>query len=139
MKAPTINQCLILTPTGDEFAPVRDFVAGLVSSGVSELPLEPAFKDQSSDWERILPLVENASLIVADITGNDPNVMYELGLAHGLKKQVLVLVQKGEGSVPSDLRGVFFYVYEPDNIAELESVIRHWVYGFARDLHTMAR
>jgi hypothetical protein len=139
MKAPTINQCLILTPTGDEFAPVRSFIEGLVSGTDNQYQFQPVFKDQSSDWERILPLVENSSLVVADITGNDPNIMYELGLAHGLKKQVLVLVRKGEGSVPSDLRGVFFYVYEPDNIAELESVIRHWVYGFARDLHTMAR
>jgi hypothetical protein len=139
MTSPISNQCLILTPPGDEFAPVRNFIVGTVSGSENDYPLKPVFKDQTSDWERILPLVEKSSLVVVDITGNDPNVMYELGLAHGLKKQVLVLVQKGEGSVPSDLRGVFFYVYEPGNIAELESVIRHWVYGFARDLHSMAR
>jgi hypothetical protein len=135
MKASISNQCLILTPTGEKFAPVRDFISGLVS----ETPIQPAFKDQSSDWESILPLVEKSSLVVVDITGNDPNTMYELGLAHGLRKQVIVLVQKEEGRVPSDLRGVLFYVYEPDNIAELKSVIRHWLYRFADDPYSMTR
>src|SRR4051812_42617257 len=107
MISPNNNQCLILTPPGGEFAKVRDFIAGLVSSE-SVHPFQPVFKDQAADWERILPLIEKSSLVVIDITGNDPNTMYELGLAHGLKKQALVLVQKGEGSVPSDLRGVFF-------------------------------
>jgi hypothetical protein len=124
MKASINNQCLILTPAGEKFALVRDFISGLMVG----TPIQPAFKDQSSDWESILPLIEKSSLVVVDITGNDPNTMYELGLAHGLRKQVIVLCQKGEGRVPSDLKGVLYYVYEPDNIAELKSVIQHWLF-----------
>ena len=46
-------------------------------------------------------------LAIADTTGNRPNVMYELGMAHGLAKNVVVLRstgEAGEGFSPFDVR-----------------------------------
>jgi hypothetical protein len=37
-----------------------------------------------------------AEVVVADITGSNPNVFYELGLAHALGKEVIVLAQGNE-------------------------------------------
>jgi hypothetical protein len=45
-----------------------------------------------------------ADLIVADLTGSNPNVYYELGLAHALNKRVILLTQEVSG-LPFDLRG----------------------------------
>ena len=41
--------------------------------------------------EQLLEAIQTSDLVVADISGRNPNVMYELGYAHALKKQVIVL------------------------------------------------
>ena len=44
-----------------------------------------------------------ADLIVAELTSLNPNVLYELGIAHGLNKPTILLTQSIE-DVPFDLR-----------------------------------
>jgi hypothetical protein len=50
-------------------------------------------------WEQIL----RADLIIADLTGRNPNVFYELGYAHALGKNT-VLITQSINDVPFDLR-----------------------------------
>lgn len=47
--------------------------------------------------------IQTAELIIVDCTGKNPNVMYELGLCHGLWKRVILLSQNKD-DVPFDLR-----------------------------------
>ena len=47
--------------------------------------------------------LNESRVIVVDTTGLNPNVMYELGLAHALKKDVILLAQRQE-EIPFDLR-----------------------------------
>ncbi|MDA8135435.1 MAG: hypothetical protein M0T82_12510 [Desulfobacteraceae bacterium] len=49
--------------------------------------------------------------IIADLTGSNPNVFYELGIAHALKRNVILLKQAGS-IVPFDLMGIRHYEYE---------------------------
>ena len=51
----------------------------------------------------ILNGIFRADLIVADLTGSNPNVFYELGLAHAFRKPVILATQSIE-DVPFDLR-----------------------------------
>lgn len=44
-----------------------------------------------------------ASIVVADVTGRNPNVYYELGIAHVLGKRVVLLTQNG-ADIPFDTR-----------------------------------
>ncbi|MCX6584246.1 MAG: hypothetical protein NT166_29070 [Candidatus Aminicenantes bacterium] len=58
----------------------------------------------------ILEELERAEIIIADITGLNPNVLYELGIAHVRCDSVIILCQNGK-SVPFDLsafRCIFF-------------------------------
>jgi hypothetical protein len=48
--------------------------------------------------------IKNAKVIIADCTGRNPNVFYEMGIAHTLGKQVL-LSQKTE-DFPFDVRHI---------------------------------
>lgn len=50
-------------------------------------------------WEEIM----RADLIIADLTGKNPNVFYELGYAHALHKNSVLITQSLE-DVPFDLR-----------------------------------
>src|SRR5947209_4307499 len=53
--------------------------------------------------DRILNQISKADVIVADMTGRNPNVFYEVGYAHALGKVVLLLTQKAE-DIPFDLK-----------------------------------
>lgn len=55
--------------------------------------------------------IRKARLIIADLTGRNANVFYEVGIAHALNKQVLLMTQSIE-DVPFDLRHRRALVYE---------------------------
>ncbi|MBI2361518.1 MAG: hypothetical protein HYV04_21850, partial [Deltaproteobacteria bacterium] len=59
--------------------------------------------------------INTAKILVAELTTRNPNVFYELGLAHALRKPV-VLVSSNEGDVPFDLhhiRVIYYDVKDP--------------------------
>ena len=61
-----------------------------------------------------------ANIIIGDITNRNPNVFYEIGIAHALGKNVILLTQKIE-DVPFDFMGYRFIVYR-DNIDGYEKL-----------------
>ena len=58
--------------------------------------------DQRSILAKIVTGISEANLIVADITALNPNVMYELGIAHTLGKPVIMITQNIE-ELPFDV------------------------------------
>ena len=65
--------------------------------------------------------IRRANLIIADLTGRNANVFYEVGIAHALNKQVLLMTQSIE-DVPFDLRHrrALVYEYSPRGCKKLE-------------------
>jgi hypothetical protein len=55
-----------------------------------------------------------AKVLLADMSGQNPNVFYELGLAHAIGQPV-VLVASSIEDVPFDLRGLRVIIYNKDN------------------------
>lgn len=66
---------------------------------------------------------QEASLILADLTGKNPNVFLEVGLAFGLEKYVVFLSQNPE-DIPFDTRTFRTIVYDPRELPSLKSNIR---------------
>lgn len=60
--------------------------------------------------EDIWEYINKANLIVADVTGKNPNVFYELGIAHTLAKYVAIITQNAD-DVPFDLRHLRYFPY----------------------------
>jgi hypothetical protein len=58
-------------------------------------------------WERI----NRARFLIADLTKQNANVFYELGLAHAISKDVVLLTQSME-YVPFDLKALRCIVYD---------------------------
>lgn len=44
--------------------------------------------------EKVKSMIRQSDIVIADVTGNSPNAMYELGFAHGLNKPVILLASK---------------------------------------------
>jgi hypothetical protein len=60
----------------------------------------------------ILRGIAEGELVIADLTGRNPNVFYELGIAHMVKRpNQIVLLTQNTDSVPFDLRGFRCIVY----------------------------
>lgn len=64
-------------------------------------------------FERIFNQINKADVIVADMTGRNPNVFYEVGYAHALGKIVLLLTQNAD-DIPFDLKHRPHIVYGTD-------------------------
>ncbi len=58
--------------------------------------------------------IATAGLVIAERTGRNPNVLYELGIAHALGKRTALLSQS-EADIPFDLRRFRFCVYEDNS------------------------
>jgi hypothetical protein len=76
-------------------------------------------------WKHIL----HAGIIVADISIENANVYYELGLAHALGKDTILLKRK-DTDVPADFEGLLNYAYDIDDLdgwrVKLELELKKW-------------
>lgn len=66
---------------------------------------------------------QEASLIIADLTGRNPNVFLEVGLAFGLEKYVVLLSQIPT-DIPFDTRTFRTIIYDRDKILNLGESLR---------------
>jgi len=73
--------------------------------------------------------IQSADLLIADVTGRNPNVFYEIGYAHALAKQV-VLIAKDVADIPFDLKGHNHIIYGGQLRtlkSKLEARLRSWL------------
>jgi len=62
--------------------------------------------------DKIRAYVENADVLIADCSGRNPNVFYELGMAHALGKKVILITKDPVEGAPTDIRHFEFIRYE---------------------------
>lgn len=68
----------------------------------------------------ITDAMRSSDFVVVDVTRQNPNVFYELGFAHALRKPtILISSSEAIGALPSDLAGFQYIVYEPSNLRVL--------------------
>lgn len=117
-KAP--NTCFVIMPFKPKFDIVYETIQRalqglMVCTRADDLPLG------YSVLERILTGIATSELVIADLSGKNANVFYELGLAHSCTKDVLLLT-KNEKHVPFDLRGLFFHTYSLKTNADRDAL-----------------
>jgi hypothetical protein len=59
-----------------------------------------------------------AQIVIADATGKNANVFYEMGLAHAIGKEVVILVQT-ISDIPFDFQHRRVILYHPDRLDKL--------------------
>lgn len=61
----------------------------------------------------IVAALNEAAIVIADISGRNPNVLYELGMAHMLKrKQTIIITYDGYESIPFDISHIRIIQYK---------------------------
>lgn len=74
--------------------------------------------DPSSITNKVIDRIVTSDLIVADLTDHNPNVFYELAVAHGYKKPVVAMMTDGQ-TPPFDVidqRAVFYDLTNPASV-----------------------
>lgn len=69
--------------------------------------------------EKVADYIRRADVVIADCTGRNPNVFYELGLAHANDKKVILLSQDKIEEAPADIRHYEFIRYTLDDDTDL--------------------
>lgn len=80
----------------------------------------------------IFSQIARAHFIVADTTGKNPNVFYEIGYAHALGKKVVLLVQDAQ-DIPFDIAGLRHIQYKPQALNALAMDLRATVNTLFRE------
>ena len=91
-------------PFAEEFVDVYQYliVEGLENAGYIVKRADD-IKSQNNIIADIIEGIVSSDLVVADLTGANPNVYYELGIAHALDKKTILITQEID-DLPFDLR-----------------------------------
>lgn len=74
---------------------------------------------EGSMLDRIYNQIQTADYIVADMTGKNPNVFYEVGYAHALQKKVILITQDGN-DIPFDMKHFLHIIYTKNGMSALK-------------------
>ncbi len=89
-----------------------------VKSVASELGMSVSRVDERLDhgpvMEAIWSDIANCKVVIADCTAFNPNVYYELGIAHTLGKTTITVIEKGM-KVPFDVAALRYIELEADD------------------------
>lgn len=98
-------------PFAAEFEEIYDhFIADALREAGFTVQRADDFRNQRNILQDVVAGISLADLIVADLTGANPNVYYELGVAHALRRRVVLLTQSIE-QLPFDLRSYRVITY----------------------------
>jgi hypothetical protein len=118
--------CFVLMPFDGKFNDIYQLgikEACKLAGAYCERVDEQIFRESMLD--RIYNQIAKADIIVADMTGRNPNVFYETGYAHALGKNVILLTQEAD-DIPFDLKHYPHVVYG-GQIVQLQSELRRHI------------
>jgi hypothetical protein len=116
----SIRNYLFLSPDNGDSALKRIIESTLSGLGLKGLPLTETIDNETSR------LVDQADLVIADVSGSDPDVMYLVGIAQGGGKVVLPIVGRDEKELPSSLGRIQYLVYDPIQPENFQRPLKFW-------------
>jgi hypothetical protein len=102
--------CFVISPIGEPDTEIRKrsdvVLKHVIAPAVNECGFEPIRADQISEpgiiTSQIIQHIVSDPLVIADLTGRNPNVFYELALRHAIRKPLVQIITKGE-QIPFDV------------------------------------
>lgn len=107
------DSCFVMQPFA---VPLGDYYEKIYKPAIEKAGLRPVRADAEifatgKIMDQVWHGINTAKVLVAELTTRNPNVFYELGLAHAMKKPV-VLVSAREEDVPFDLQHIRVIYYD---------------------------
>jgi len=131
-----LDTCFVMMPFGAWF---DRYYQEIYAPAIKDAGFEPVRADElfstGSVVEQIWEQIVKAKLLLADLTGKNANVFYELGLAHAARKPV-IFTSAVVDDVPFDLRHLRVIIYdvrEPEWASILRKSIADYLRNATRD------
>jgi hypothetical protein len=109
------NTCFVVMPFHKLFETEYQRV---IRPAIEQLALKcksgQAIYSEQTIVQDIWKFIRRARLVVAELTDRNPNVMYEIGLAHAIGKPI-ILLSRNEADFPFDLRQLRIISYDPND------------------------
>lgn len=128
-RSEDMKKCFVICPIGEEGSDIRansDKLFKYIISPVCDMcDFAPVRVDKQNDAnsipQTIIELLETSDLVIADITGHNPNVFYEMGYRARTKKPMIHLRKKGEG-LPFDVNAIRTFDYDLTDLDSVEEI-----------------
>ena len=111
----TGSNCFVIMPFSPKFdlIYVEVFKPAIEAAGLSAIRADEIYGTKRI-MQDIWDSIRGARIVLAELSGRSPNVLYELGLSHAIGKPV-VIVTSSMDDVPFDLKDLRCIVYEKDH------------------------
>jgi hypothetical protein len=104
--------CFVISPFGDGF---DEYYEKIYRPAIEKTGLQAIRADEvygtGAVIDDIFKQIRSATLVLCDVTGRNPNVNYELGVAHALAKPAVILTQS-VSDVPFDYKHLRVIAYD---------------------------
>lgn len=132
-----VKKCFIITPIGDVNSTTFRKTKGVIESVIKPVLFEYGFDDIKPAYEisvsgmittQIINRIINDDLVIVNLTGNNPNVMYELCLRHVVAKPIVHICENGT-ILPFDIKDNRTIFYENDmlGVEELKNELKNYL------------
>ena len=143
-----MKTCYVVSPIGETDSEIRsnaDKLFKYIISPVCEsCGFEPVRVDQINDsdsiTQTIIDKLLSSELVIADISGHNPNVFFEMGYRKCTDKPIIHLKKKGE-TIPFDVNTVRTFEYDLtdlDNVEETKKRLEQTIGTFSFENKTNA-
>ena len=143
-----MKTCFVVSPIGETDSEIRsnaDKLFKYIISPVCEsCGFEPVRVDQINDsdsiTQTIIDKLLSSGLVIADISGHNPNVFFEMGYRKCTDKPIIHLKKKGE-TIPFDVNTVRTFEYDLtdlDNVEETKKRLEQTIGTFSFENKTNA-
>jgi len=127
-------RCFIIMPFSEEHSQplYEDVLRNTLDNEGYETYRADSIHGSRPIMDDIADQIRKADLILADITGNNPNVMFELGLALAQGKQAIIMCRKEpkdrlEDLIPFDLKTLRVLPFSFLKQEEFKNELRTWI------------
>lgn len=105
------KMCFIITPIGQDGSDIRIEIDSIIEEIVEEVLTECGYDYKVSHKidstgsinKEVINLIKDSNLAIANLTGLNPNVMYELGVRHTFGKETIIICNENT-TLPFDLK-----------------------------------
>jgi|tagenome__1003787_1003787.scaffolds.fasta_scaffold19601733_1 hypothetical protein len=102
----------------------------IIEETLKEASVVPVSIDRINDPTVVAGIqnrIRETDYVIADVTGADPNVMIEVGMAIGMGKRLLLLASTRSSQLPVDLLALQVAVYRADHLDAVKRYLQLWL------------